>query len=247
MNISEGLKSLIESSQIDGKLSSKEREVIINKAENEGHNRDEFEIYLDGQFQLIESESIFKKIFKWIFKNKKTSTIIFVGLLFAVFIFSYETTAEKRGCENVDDCIAKNLFDEARSYNHETSKNNFWNAITGNVNWEEDENNKKIINAQINYFLINKAYQQAYVLIADCQLQNNENHVDYDPDTKWFNNILERLIVECENNQELLRKVINLYRPIARKDEKASKKRKRNVYNLDNSRKKELLKKYKLD
>ncbi|MDB4089527.1 hypothetical protein N9544_07905, partial [Flavobacteriales bacterium] len=130
---------------------------------------------------------------------------------------------------------------------HETSKNNFWNAITGNVNWEEDENNKKIINAQINYFLINKAYQQAYVLIADCQLQNNENHVDYDPDTKWFNNILERLIVECENNQELLRKVINLYRPIARKDEKASKKRKRNVYNLDNSRKKELLKKYKLD
>ena len=249
MNISEGLNSLIESSQIDGKLSSKEREVIINKAENEGHNRDEFEIYLDGQFQLIESESIFKKIFKWIFKNKKTSSIIFVGLLFAVFIFSYETTAEKRGCENVDDCIAKNLFDEARSYNHETSKNNFWNAITGNVNRKEDENNKKIIKSQVNYFIINKAYQQAYVLIADYNFPYGENHVhyQYNPEANWFNETLEKLIIECENNQELLRKVINLYRSVKVFDKKASKKSKYDVYKLDDSRKKELLKKYKLD
>lgn len=247
MNISENLRSIIESSKIDGKLSEKEKEVIINKAENEGHNRDEFEIYLDGQFQLIKSESVFKKIFKWIFKNKKTSAIIFVGLLFAVFIFSYQTTAEKRGCENVDDCIAKNLFDEARSYNHETSKNNFWNAVTGNVTYNEDENNKKIIKSQVNYFIINKAYQQAYVLLADYNFHYAETYAGYNPEANWFNEILEQLIIECENNQELLRTAINLYRSVTVHDKKASKKAKNYIYTLDDSRKKELMKKYKLD
>ena len=249
MNISENLRSIIESSKIDGKLSGKEKEVIINKAEKEGHNRDEFEIYLDGQFQLIKSESVFKKFFKWIFKNKKTSSIIFVGLLFAVFIFSYETTAEKRGCENVDDCIAKNLFDEARSYNHETAKRNIWNAINGNVNNYEDENDKKIIKSQVNYFIINKAYQLAYVLIADYTFQYGENyvHYQYNPEANWFNETLEKLIIECENNQELLRKVINLYRSVKVFDKKASKESPYEVWPLDDSRKKELMKKYQLD
>ena len=247
MNISEGLKSLIESSQIDGRLSKKEREVIINKAENEGHNRDEFEIYLEGKFQLIKSESVFKKIFKWVLKNKKTSFFVLIGLFVAFYAFTFKSTADIRGCENVDDCIAKNLFDEARSYNHETSQNNLWNEITGNRNWNVDENNKKITNAQINYFLINKAYQQAYVLIADYHFEYDEDsgYNQYNPETQWFNDILERIIFECDNNQELLRKVINLYRPIKIKDEKLSEKYKI-VSFMDNSRQKELMKKYKL-
>ena len=86
MNISEGLKSLIESSQIDGKLSSKERKVIINKAENEGHNRDEFEIYLEEKFQLIKSESFFKKIFKKIFKKSDRVLVFFLVLAFLGFL-----------------------------------------------------------------------------------------------------------------------------------------------------------------
>ena len=250
MNISEGLNLLIESSQIDGKLSSKEREVIINKAENEGHNRDEFEIYLDGQFQLIKSESVFKKIFKWILKNKKTSTIIFVGFLAAFFIITYESTADIRGCEDGDDCIAKNKFNEARLYNNEDyESSSWWGALHGVrvydlQDFEEFE--KKIINAQINYFLINKAYQQAYVLIADYTIKKSY-YSDYNSDVIWFNEILERIIIECENDQELLRRVINIYRAKEVKDEKASKKSNRYVYNLDDSRKKELLKKYKLD
>lgn len=250
MNISESLRSLIESSKIDGKLSEKEKEVIINKAENEGHNRDEFEIYLDGQFQLIKSESVFKKIFKWIFKNKKTSSIIFVGLLFSVFIFSYQTTAEKRGCENVDDCIAKNKFDEAKLYNHDASQRTTWNVIFGGGwNHDKDENNKKIIKSQVNYFIINKACQQAYVLIADYNFAYGENHVhyQYNLEANWFNELLEELITECENNRELLQKAINLYRSVKVLDKKASKTSTYDVYKLDDSRKKELMKKYKLD
>ena len=97
--------------------------------------------------------------------------------------------------------------------------------------------------------IINKAYQQAYVLIADYNFAYGENHVhhQYNPEANWFNELLEELITECENNRELLQKAINLYRSVQVLDKKASKKSTYDVYKLDDSRKKELMKKYKLD
>ena len=48
MKLSDDLNDLIKSAQTDGKLSEKERQVIIKKAVSEGHDKDEFEIYLDS-------------------------------------------------------------------------------------------------------------------------------------------------------------------------------------------------------
>ncbi len=44
MNISEGLQKLMEAALQDGKLNAKEKEVLINKAEKEGIDKDEFEL-----------------------------------------------------------------------------------------------------------------------------------------------------------------------------------------------------------
>ena len=52
MKLSDDLNELISSAQTDGKLSEKERQVIIKKAVNEGHDKDEFEIYLEGIIHL---------------------------------------------------------------------------------------------------------------------------------------------------------------------------------------------------
>ena len=58
MKLSEDLKDLIDSSIIDGEISSKERKVILKRALNEGHDQDEFELYLDG---LIQKDKIEQK------------------------------------------------------------------------------------------------------------------------------------------------------------------------------------------
>ena len=54
MKLSDDLNDLIESARTDGKLSEKERQVIIKKAVNEGHDKDEFEIYFEGIIQKAE-------------------------------------------------------------------------------------------------------------------------------------------------------------------------------------------------
>ena len=260
MNISEGLKSLIESSQIDGKLSSKEREVIINKAEKEGHNRDEFEIYLDGQFQLFKSESVFKIFFKWVFKKKDRTTIFFLVAAFLAFlgfsilrdavipsIIEYSTKVA-RGCDDMDDCIAKFMFDEATLYA---------NDIPTFYQYPEK---RKIRKANVNYFLLNKSNEQAYMLMADyhfeelvsfpfaCDEQSFRYKTTGLKEAEWFNQVVESIIIESENNQELLLKLILMIKPLVKKDIEASRRDKeKDHYIADDSRKKELLKKYKLD
>ena len=261
MNISEGLKSLIESSQIDGKLSSKEREVIINKAEKEGHNRDEFEIYLDGQFQLFKSESVFKIFFKWVFKKKDRTTIFFLVAAFLAFlgfsilrdavipsIIEYSTKVA-RGCDDMDDCIAKFMFDEATLY-----------ANDGYDSDKSLDDKRKIRKANVNYFLLNKSNEQAYMLMADYHFERlvsfpfacYEQQCWYETiglkEAEWFNQVVESIIIESENNQELLLKLILMLKPLDKKDIEASRRDKeKDHYIADDSRKKELLKKYKLD
>lgn len=253
MNISEGLKSLIESSQIDGRLSKKEREVIINKAENEGHNRDEFEIYLEGKFQLIKSESVFKKIFKWIFKKKERAVWFFVVIAFLGFLgfsilrdavipsISEYFTKVERGCDDIDDCINKFMFDEATLYLNDTYQ------------WDKLDTEQKIRKAHVNYLLLNDAYEQAYVLMADYHFKEQFSsdpvfgQKRYNKEVEWFNQIVESIIIESQNNKELVIKLVSLIKPISEKDIRKSKREKKDYFNKNDSRKKELMKKYKLD
>ena len=48
MKLSDDLKSLIDSSIIDGSISSNERKVLLKRAISEGHDQDEFELHIDS-------------------------------------------------------------------------------------------------------------------------------------------------------------------------------------------------------
>ena len=100
MKLSDDLNDLIESARTDGKLSEKERQVIIKKAVNEGHDKDEFEIYFEGIIQQAEKAkkkqllNNFSSFFGTIWKLRKYAAgVIFVGFLaytfFSFFNFSF--------------------------------------------------------------------------------------------------------------------------------------------------------------
>jgi hypothetical protein len=50
MNISEELHKLIEAALVDGKLSEKEKQVLFKRAEKDGLDLDEFELYINSLF-----------------------------------------------------------------------------------------------------------------------------------------------------------------------------------------------------
>jgi len=68
MKLSEDLKSLLDSSIVDGEISSKERKVLLKRAISEGHDQDEFELHIDGLLfskkkdESSSSESFFNKV-----------------------------------------------------------------------------------------------------------------------------------------------------------------------------------------
>ena len=79
MNISSELRSLINASLTDGKISSKERKVLMSRAEADGLNLDEFELYLDSLVQEAnkDKKNVVQKsvpVFQWIFASKKKNS-----------------------------------------------------------------------------------------------------------------------------------------------------------------------------
>jgi hypothetical protein len=91
MQLSEDLKGLVESSIADGKISSKERKVILKRALSEGHDQDEFEIYLDSLVQTAKSEN------KTVRKNSLLSFIKWIGqkkrrVIIAFFYFIWNSS-----------------------------------------------------------------------------------------------------------------------------------------------------------
>ena len=61
MKLSDDLKSLIDSSIIDGSISSNERKVLLKRAISEGHDQDEFELHIDSLL-FSKNGSFLKKI-----------------------------------------------------------------------------------------------------------------------------------------------------------------------------------------
>ena len=68
MKLSEDLKCLLDSSIVDGEISSNERKVLLKRAISEGHDQDEFELHIDGLLfskkkdESSSSESFFNKV-----------------------------------------------------------------------------------------------------------------------------------------------------------------------------------------
>ena len=253
MNISEGLKSLIESTLTDNKISRKEKIVLIKKAESEGIDKDEFEIYLNSQLQLVKPVSNnsgkLLSFGKWIVE-KKRRVIIAIYIIIAIIggivtvgtgVFKgleQSNLSEARGCDNVADCITKYKFEEARAYAG-SSDSKLRDIIKSEVSFYLSKGEKeKAFNALIEYNFNNTPEFSAG------WLSNNDN---YNEEANWFNSIIkESLIVEFEDDKKTLKKLIFSIKPTIIPDGKGEDSDENYHFIEDNSTQKKMMKRYRI-
>ena len=254
MQLSEDLKGLVESSIVDGEISSKERKVILKRALSEGHDKDEFEIYLDSLVQSANSENKTARknsllsLIKWIGQKKRRVVIAFfilAGIIQLVVEFgnglSNSSIASERGCDNVDDCITKYKFEEARAYA------NGYNSDLRNI-----------IKSEVTYYTSQKELDFAFRSIMEYtffegfepQGRKSENE-SYNSEANWYNSVVESILVDFEKDETNLKKLIYSIKPIAKIGDLYKKSDEDEYYDEykfeeDNSKKSELMKRYNL-
>lgn len=113
------LEELIDNALLDGKLSKDEIEIIVKKAVNEGYDLDEVKIYLNAKLH-DRRKAILKKYGMLILGG---ISILLLGLGAIIqewdsisLKFTNKVTAISCGCDNVDDCLSKYKFEEARKF-----------------------------------------------------------------------------------------------------------------------------------
>ena len=190
MNISSELRSLINASLTDGKISSKERKVLMSRAEADGLNLDEFELYLDSLIQEAnkDKKNVVQKsvpVFQWIFASKKRiAGVVVVLVILIAWIGSMgqseeeskmEGLAEQYECENVEDCLVKYNFEAARAF-----------ASIASTNSLDDDNKsksmKKIITQESNYWIDNGEYDRGLTVVEEGKdYYRGEYNIRYEP------------------------------------------------------------------
>jgi hypothetical protein len=224
MKITEGLQKLIDSAFADGKISKKEKEILLKKSESEGNDRDEFEMYLDGLVHSSKSDSSSDKVamimtfFKWLMQKKRRVAIAVIALAMIIGIIeesinNSDRAAQlvERGCENVADCITKYKFEEARTFYSEM----------GESNYSKNDELRSIISAEISYYTSNQSKELAlrsvneYTFISSSKLQSERNdNQSYNEEANWYNSIVESLVFEFEGDQKTIKKLVYSMKPI---------------------------------
>lgn len=256
MQLSEDLKGLVESSIADGKISSKERKVILKRALSEGHDQDEFEIYLDSLVQTAKSENktirknSLLSFIKWIGQKKRRVIIAFFilsGILQLVVSISeaayQDEIVSERGCSGVDDCITKYKFEEARAY-----------ANTGL--WSSDLRN--IIKSEASFYTSQQEMGLAFRSIMEYTFRygfepqgRKSDNESYNSEANWYNSLVESVLVDFETDETNLKKLIYSIKPIAKIGDLYKKSEEEEYYDEykfeeDFSKKTELMKRYNL-
>lgn len=210
MNISEALQKLIDASLIDGKISSKEKEILIRKAESEGLDKDEFELYLNSiAHEEKKKNDIGYTVDPLTGERKEYSKStarkgILIGLVLliglGVFIFfmvkkdgenkeKEVSPEEKYGCSSFEECLAKYQFDGAYFfYSQEPTK----------------EKQMDLVNAQVTYWSKEKNFEKAYDILQEYKIEANynlntgdekdESNLAYNKQANFYNNLLDDLI-----------------------------------------------------
>jgi len=253
MNISEELQTLITATLTDKKLSRKERNILIQKAEKEGIDKDEFEIYLNSQLQLVKpvSNNAGKLLSfgKWIVEKKRRVIIAFFilsgvvqGIVFignGIYQNNEQSNlSEARGCDNVADCITKYKFEEARAYAG-SSSSELRDIIKSEVSFYISKGEKeKAFNTLIEYNFMNTPEFSYYYL------SGNSN---YNEEANWFNSIItESLIVEFEDDKKTLKKLIFSIKPTIIPDGKGEDSDGNYHFIEENSTQKKMMKRYRI-
>ena len=206
------LEELIDSALADGKLSRIEKKILLKKAKDEGYDLDEVEIYLNARLHEVKRErwnripSDTKGFFKMI--------IGFLLLLIPLIIWgnwdSIVMTTKNRitsiscGCDNVDDCLAKYKFEEARK---------FVNNIEYDEN-DEDVNSKKgrkiselykIFCSESYYWISQNEFKRAEISLNELRNLDVSNYYDdiseNAKDEKYLDLVFNIISKYCQKQQ----------------------------------------------
>lgn len=225
MEFSPELKKLIDASLADGKITTSEKKILVNRAIKEGHDEDEFKLYLDSLVQTIKGNKTsvsnrIKPLLTWVAAKKRRVVIAFfvvswaflavLGVLNGIYESANSASlANERGCEDVSDCLTSYKFTEARLYASE-------------LKYGSEDEIKAIIAAEVSYYISQDLPEMA---IRSLQEYNFKYSFDpqgyssindsYNKEVSWFNNIIVQAIADAEHDQDLLSKFTIMIRPLA--------------------------------
>lgn len=163
MEFSPELKKLIDASLADGKITASEKKILVNRAIKEGHDEDEFKLYLDSlvhNFKKNRSNEITTVIkSSWSRSSEDAKYGIgMVAFLVVVFVFIGLSNA----CES-----QKMTFEEAlTAYDFEAARN-LVSTYPCDDNWldgvkcERSLQMVKLISQEVEFFTDNDAFEKA--------------------------------------------------------------------------------------
>jgi hypothetical protein len=196
MTTSEDLKNLIDASLADGKISSKERNILLKRAVNEGLDKDEFELYLDSLVftKTPTTEGIFNKViyhrksgvkkieverglvdllsggkkeFQEIPVNQLTIKLWHVLVPLVTILIVLFSIFMIPKSENVDDALSRYDFEIAREIAADMDCRNYGNSWDGDLVCPKSIALIKIIINEANYMAENNEFEKAFSVIEE--------------------------------------------------------------------------------
>jgi hypothetical protein len=206
MNISPEFQNLIDAAFIDGKITTKEKEILLKKSVSEGLDKDEFELYLNSLIHKKKKDNDIgytvdsltgEKIEYSKGQAKKGIFIALCGLVaLGTFIYfmsdgerSNDTSVEKYGCSSFEECISQYNFDGAYYY------------YSLNPSKEKEMD---LVNGQVTYWSKEKNFEKAYDILQEYKIEaeynlntgdeDDENNISYNKQVNFYNNLLDDII-----------------------------------------------------
>jgi len=159
---------LIEIALSGGKLSRKDRSTILKKARDLGYEENEIELILDSKLKEIRNKN--RKVF--IGKYGQSIFVVLLNIvLFGALIIGANWDSingyfqsKRLGCNNIDDCLSKYKFEEARKYASEVNER------------DKSEMTYQVIVTECEYWISQNEFEKARIVSRDLLLLHVQEH-----------------------------------------------------------------------
>lgn len=215
MNVSPEFEKLIEATFLDGKITNKEKEVLCKRAEKEGIDLDEFEIFLTSKFHIFALEqdkgTVVTETGEVVEYSKKgqrnlmfTILIVFVLLFCGGGILMYFSS---RNSNKVEDFIAKYDFVNARKEVSELPCREEGNSWDGKFSCPRTENLLKIIVSESEFLSNNQEFDRAISVISEINglekySQLLENGTFSKTQDEMISDLVSKVVLKASNYPE---------------------------------------------
>lgn len=176
MRISTELDDLIDHAiEDDYKISSKEKEVLISKAINEGIDKNEFEIYLNARVHKArrgvgKDSNLFSRLIKK-YLNYSKDNPIFSFQLYSIIFFIFFGFLFFKGCKG---CMNYLSSEEPKEINYSVIVdsllviNKFSEALNAaSKTYDPNATKLKVIKSELNYWIGQKDFERAFLIISE--------------------------------------------------------------------------------